>query len=96
MGTKDKNARKDIEKIDFISNEQLEEVLKETDLTPVQEAVVVDITILARLQALKISFLVLAGIAVLAIIPAGGLPGYTPGEVPDEELDPGEAKAGKA
>ena len=84
-----------IEKIDFISNEQLEEVLKGTDLTPVQEAVVVDITILARLQALKISFLVLAGIAALAIIPAGGLPGYTPGEVPDEESEPGEAKAGK-
>ncbi len=85
-----------LEKIDFISNEQLEEALKYTDLTPVQEAVVVDITVLARLQALKISFLVLAGIAVLAIIPAGGLPGYTPGEVPDLDSDPGDEKAGKA
>ena len=73
-----------LENIDFISNEQLEEVLKVTNLTPVQEAEVVDITILARLQSLKISFLVLAGIAVLAIIPAGGLPSYKPEEIPDD------------
>ena len=76
-----------LENIDFISNEQLDEALKYTGLTPVQEAVVVDITILARLQALKISFLVLAGIAALSIFPAGGLPGYTPGEVPDDVGD---------
>ncbi len=36
----------------------------------------------ARLEALKISFLILAGIALLAIIPAFGLPPYLPDEVP--------------
>jgi MFS family permease len=72
----------DIDNIDFISNENLDEVLKETNLTPVQEAAVVDINVTARLQALKISFLVLAGIALLAIFPAGGLPNYTPNELP--------------
>jgi MFS family permease len=74
----------DLDNIDFVSNEQLDDVLSETDLTPVQEAAAVDINVVARLQALKISFLVLASIALLAIIPAGGLPDYVPKEVPAE------------
>jgi MFS family permease len=73
----------ELDNIDFVSNEQLDEALEETDLTPQQEAAVVDINVLARLRALKISFLVLAGVALLAIIPAGNLPDYKPGEVPD-------------
>jgi hypothetical protein len=66
----------ELDNIDFVSNEQLDEVLEETDLTPQQEAAVVDINVLARLRALKISFLVLASVALLAIIPAGNLPDY--------------------
>ena len=50
----------DLDNIDFVSNEQLDEALEETDLTPQQEAAVVTINVTARLQALKISFLVLA------------------------------------
>ncbi len=57
-------------------------MLEETDLTPQQEAAAVEINVVARLQSLKISFLVLASIALLAVIPAGGLPGYVPKEVP--------------
>jgi MFS family permease len=72
----------DLDSIDFVSNEQLDEALEETDLTPQQEAAVVEINVVARLQALKISFLILASIALLAIIPAGGLPNYIPKEVP--------------
>jgi hypothetical protein len=74
----------DLDNIDFVSNEQLDEVLEEKDLTPVQEAQVVAINVEARIQALKLSLLILAGIAVLAIIPAGGLPDYKPKEVPVE------------
>jgi hypothetical protein len=74
----------DLENIDFVSNEQLDEVLEQTDLTPVEEAQVVAINVEARLQALKISFLVLAAISVLAVIPAGGLPGYTATEIPED------------
>jgi MFS family permease len=74
----------DLENIDFVSNEQLDKVLEETNLTTQQEAAVVGINEAARLQSLKISFLVLACIALLAIIPAGGLPDYIPDEVPDE------------
>ncbi len=74
----------DLDNIDFVSNEQLDEALEETDLTPQQEAAAVGINVASRLQSLKISFLVLASIALLAIIPAGGLPNYVPKEVPAE------------
>jgi MFS family permease len=75
-----------LDNIDFVSNDQLDEVLEETNLTPVQEAAAIAINVQARLQALKISFLVLACVALLAIIPAGGLPGYVPQEIPADEL----------
>jgi MFS family permease len=74
----------DLDNIDFVSNEVLDDVLDETDLTPQQEAAAVEINVVARLQALKISFLVLASIALLAVIPAGGLPDYIPKEVPEK------------
>ncbi len=72
-----------LDNIDFVSNDQLDEVLEETDLTPQQEAQAVEINIEARVRALKISFLLLACIAVLAIIPAGKLPDYIPTEIPN-------------
>jgi MFS family permease len=75
-----------LDNIDFVSNDDLDEILDEIDLTPMQEAEIVDINVDARLMALKISFLVLASIALLAIIPAGGLPDYIPGEVPPDIL----------
>jgi predicted MFS family arabinose efflux permease len=74
----------DLDNIDFVSNDQLDEVLQDTDLTPQQEKAAVENNVTARLQALKISFPVLASIAILAIIPAGGLPNYVPKEVPPE------------
>ena len=36
----------------------------------------------ARLRALKIGLLIMAGAALLALIPAGRLPPYQPGELP--------------
>jgi hypothetical protein len=38
------------------------------------------------LRTLKISFLVLACVAVLAVIPAGGLPDYIDEEIPADKL----------
>ena len=38
----------------------------------------------ARLRALKIGLLILAGLAMLAIIPASQLPNYVPGEIPED------------
>lgn len=38
----------------------------------------------SRLRALKIGLLIIAGLALIAIIPAGRLPGYLPGEIPSD------------
>lgn len=75
----------DLDNVEFISNDQLEEALGETSATPEQIAEAVRINTDGRLRALKIAFLALAGVALLAIIPASGLPGYMPGEVPADE-----------
>jgi MFS family permease len=72
----------ELDDADFIPNDELEEALDETTATPEQAEEVVRINTEARLEALKISFQVLAGLALLGILPAGGLPPYRPGEVP--------------
>jgi len=74
-------AEIDLNSIDFISNDRLATGLEQRQATPEQVAEAVRINTQARLQALKMSFLVLAGLALLAIVPSGTLPGYLPGEV---------------
>jgi MFS family permease len=74
------------DRIDFVSNDQLDEVLAETSATPEQIEEAVEINEEARLRALRASFLILAGIALLAIFPANGLPAYVPGELSAEEI----------
>jgi MFS family permease len=76
-----------LDSIDFISNDQLQTVLGNTTATPEQVAEAVRINESVRLRALKAAFLVLAGFALLAIFPAGGLPGYKPGEVPSDQSE---------
>ena len=71
-------AEIDLNSIDFISNDRLLIGLKQRQATPEQVREAVRINTQSRLQALKISFLVLAGMALLAIVPSGRLPGYLP------------------
>lgn len=71
-----------LDNVNFVSNDQLDEILSATTATPEQVAAAIQINEEARLRALKASFLVLAGVSLLAIIPAGSLPNYAPGEVP--------------
>ncbi len=71
-----------LDNVNFITNDQLEAALSETTATPEQVEAAVNINEEARLRALKASFLILAGIALLALVPARGLPAYAPGEVP--------------
>lgn len=75
-----------LDNIDFVSNDHLAEVLRGTTATPEQTLEAVAINIESRLQALKISFLILALIALLAVVPARGLPGYLPGELSAEDI----------
>jgi MFS family permease len=74
------------DKVDFVSNDQLETVLGETSATPEQVDEAVEINEDARLRALRASFLILAGISLLAIFPATGLPRYVPGELSAEDI----------
>ncbi len=52
-----------------------------TDATSEQVEEAVRINTQGRLRALKLSFLILASIAALAIFPSAGLPNYNPGDV---------------
>ena len=72
-----------LDNVNFITNEQLDDVLAETTATDEQIAEAVRINEEARLQALKISLLSLAGIALLAIVPAGRMPNFRPGDIPE-------------
>ena len=85
------------DKIDFVSNDQLETVLGQTSATPAEVAEAVLINAASRLRALKATFLVVAAISLLAIFPSLRLPGYKPGELSVEELTkdhpPGAAAA---
>lgn len=80
-------AEVDLDNITFVSNDRLLDVLKRTTATQEQIAEAMRINTEARLRALKIGLLVMAGLALLALIPAGRLPDYRPGELPSNPPD---------
>ena len=74
----------DLNNVTFISNEHLiDELIRHTTATPEQIQEALRINADARLQALRLSLFFLAGLALLVIIPVGGLPDYVPGSVPN-------------
>jgi MFS family permease len=75
----------DLDSINFVSNAQLKSALEATTATREQVTEAVRINSEARLRALKIGLLIMACLAFLTIIPAGYLPNYVPGELPDEQ-----------
>jgi predicted MFS family arabinose efflux permease len=80
--TPELQAQVDLDSINFISNDQLQNVLAGTTATPAQVAEAVRVNTEARLRALKIGLLVMAGLAFVTILPASRLPNYRPGELP--------------
>jgi MFS family permease len=78
-------AQVDLDNVNFISNDDLREALSRTDATPAQVDAAVAVNEDARLSALKLGLLILAGISALAIVPAARLPKYRPGEIPEPE-----------
>lgn len=87
--TPELQAQIDLDNINFISNDRLQAVLANTTATPAQVTEAVRVNTEARLRALKIGLLIMAGLALLSIIPASRLPDYRPGEMPS---DPPQAK----
>jgi predicted MFS family arabinose efflux permease len=77
---KNLKAQVDLDDITFVSNDHLLEVLEETTAGAEQTTEAVRINIEGRSRALRICFLALTGLALVAIFPAGGLPGYVGGD----------------
>jgi MFS family permease len=66
--------------LNFFSDSQLTERLRNTSATPAQLSEALQINAEARIRALKIGFLMLSGLALLALVPCRWLPNYRPGE----------------
>ncbi|MFB2581663.1 MFS transporter [Herbiconiux sp. P15] len=73
----------DLDSTNFVSNDRLREFLTGTDATPEQIDSAIALNEDARLRALRIGLIALAGVSALAIIPASRLPQYRAGEVPE-------------
>jgi MFS family permease len=71
--------------INFVSNDRLLTVMAGTTATTEQVEEAVRINTEERLRALKIGLLLMAGLALVTIIPAGRLPNHMPGEVPSDQ-----------
>jgi len=85
-------AQLNLDNITFISNDRLKTVMESTSATPQQVEEAVRVNTEARLRALKIGLLIMAGLAFLSILPASRLPDYRPGEIPDDQPKPQGAK----
>jgi MFS family permease len=84
MLPKEIQSQIDLDNITFVSNDRLRSVMEGTTATPQQVQEAVRVNTEARLRALKIGLLIMAGLALLAIVPAGRLPNYLPGEIPSD------------
>ncbi|UVI36617.1 MFS transporter [Brevibacterium spongiae] len=73
----------DLDNANFVSNDELREVLAETTATPEQVEHAVELNSQQRLRTLELGFLILAGISLIAAVPASRLPKYRPDEIPD-------------
>ncbi|MDN5687369.1 MAG: MFS transporter [Brachybacterium sp.] len=78
-------AQVDLDQVNFVSNDELDEVLSATTATEEQVEAAVALNEQQRLRTLKTGFLILAGISAVAALPASRLPTYVPGEIPDPE-----------
>jgi hypothetical protein len=71
--------------LNFMSDTQLKERLGATSATSEQMDEALRINAEARIRALKIGFLCLSGLALLALFPCRWLPDYKPGEIPPSQ-----------
>ncbi|WP_394554048.1 MFS transporter [Agromyces sp. MMS24-JH15] len=85
-------AEVNLDQVNFVTNDHLKDVLSTTGATPAEVDAAVAINESARLTALKISLLALAGLALLAIVPATRMPGRMRDELP-ARLEPDDPDA---
>jgi Major Facilitator Superfamily len=75
-------SRVDLDNVRFVSNDRLLDTMSRTTATPEQIDAALEINADARIRALKVTFLLLTALGLLAFVPAGRLPDYRPDEVP--------------
>jgi MFS family permease len=68
--------------LNFLSDLQLKDRLSNTSATAEEFDEALRINAEARIQSLKIGFLCLSGLALVALLPCRWLPSYRPGEIP--------------
>jgi hypothetical protein len=76
--------------LNFMSDVVVKERLATTSATPEQMTEALRINGDARIQALKIGFLLMSALSLLAIMPCSWLPDYKPGEIPGDRAKPGK------
>jgi hypothetical protein len=81
-------AEVNLDSINFVANDQLRETLAATSASADEIDAAVRINTDARLRALKLSFLILSLLALLAIVPSGRLPAYQPAGAPPPKSPP--------
>jgi hypothetical protein len=72
----------DLTNLNFFSDAQLQDRLGNTSATASQMEEALTINAEARIRALKVGFMCLSCLAVLALLPCRWLPAYRPGEIP--------------
>jgi hypothetical protein len=72
--------------VNFVSNRELKSALATGSATPEQVNKAVAINEHARRRSLQASFLVVAGISLLAVFAAARLPGFVPGELSADDI----------
>jgi MFS family permease len=75
-----------LDHVDFVTSHDLRTALSATSATPAQVAEVVSVNSDAMRRAIQASFLIVAGISLLAVFPAWRLPRYVPDELSAEDL----------
>jgi len=85
-------AEVNLDNVNFVTNDQLEEVLAQTGASADEVDEAVRINEEARLRALQISLLALAALALLALVPATRMPDKGMDELP-EKLEPDDPDA---
>ena len=85
-------SKVNISDADFMTNAQLEAAIGERAGSPEELAAAVEVNADARLRSLQLSLLGLAGLALLAIVPAGRMPKRLQGELP-EQMEPDDPDA---
>ncbi|WP_257477576.1 hypothetical protein [Acidipropionibacterium jensenii] len=79
----------DLDNANFISNDDLREVLARTTADPSQVDAAVTLNEEQRLRTLKLGFLLLASVSALAALPASRLPRYRAEDIPAEAVGSG-------